>query len=102
MLAQLYNLSDTERLDWLRLSRTEHVGPIVFRQLVARFGSARAALDALPELARQGGRAHPVKPYPRGPAEREVAELAWHRVPLVACCEPDHPAPLSALDDAPP
>ena len=102
MLPRIYNLSDTERLDWLRLSRTEHVGPIVFRQLVARFGSARAALDALPELARQGGRAHPVKPYPRVAAEREVAELAWHRGRFVACGEPDYPAPLAALDDAPP
>ena len=102
MLPQIYNLSDTARLDWLRLSRTDHVGPIVFRQLVARFGSARAALDALPELARQGGRARPVTPYPRVAAEREVAELARHRGRFIACGEPDYPVPLAALDDAPP
>jgi DNA processing protein len=97
-----YNLSDTERLDWLRLSRTEHVGPIVFRQLIARFGNAKAALDALPELARRGGRARPVTPFPVGAAERELAALARHGGRFVACGEPDYPAPLAALEDAPP
>ena len=46
-------LTDTERADWLQLSRTENVGPVAFRELIHRFGSARAALDALPTLARR-------------------------------------------------
>lgn len=51
MLPRQRNLDDRERLDWLRLIRTEHVGPITFFQLVRRFGGAGAALAALPELA---------------------------------------------------
>ena len=47
-------LSDAQRLAWLRLWRSENVGPVTFRQLLRRFGSAEAALDALPELARRG------------------------------------------------
>jgi DNA processing protein len=49
-------LSDSERLDWLRLTRSENVGPITFMALLERYGSAARALDALPELARSGGR----------------------------------------------
>ncbi len=49
-------LSDEERTDWLRLSRTAQVGPITFFALLARFGSAGAAIDALPRLAARAGR----------------------------------------------
>jgi hypothetical protein len=52
----LPNLNESERHNWLRLSRTENVGPITFRQLLARFGSATAALAALPDLAARGGK----------------------------------------------
>ncbi|HEY8871424.1 MAG TPA: DNA-protecting protein DprA, partial [Stellaceae bacterium] len=50
-------LEPQERLDWLRLCRTESVGPITFYALLRRFGSAAAALDALPRLSgREGAR----------------------------------------------
>ena len=49
-------LSRGERLDWLRLSRTRGVGPVTFAGLIQRFGSASAALDALPELMKSKGR----------------------------------------------
>src|SRR5262249_35044446 len=65
-------LSDAERLDWLRLIRTENVGPIGFRHLLQRFGGARAALDALPQLARRAGRMRPLKLCPAAEAEREM------------------------------
>src|SRR6266571_1438976 len=48
-------LTDEERIDWLRLIRSENVGPRTFRALIGHCGSARAALAALPELARRGG-----------------------------------------------
>jgi len=95
-------LSDAERLDWLRLIRSENVGPVTFRQLVARFGSAAASLDAIPELARRGGRRRPIKIAPRAEAEREIAALDEIGARLVALSEPAYPAPLAALDDAPP
>jgi len=47
-------LSRIERLDWLRLIRTENVGPVTFRHLLTRFGSAASALAALPDLAHRG------------------------------------------------
>ena len=48
-------LTETQKLDWLRLIRSENVGPRTFRSLVNHYGGARAALAALPELARRGG-----------------------------------------------
>ena len=50
------DLSDNQRIDWLRLIRTEGIGPRTFRQLINRFGGAAAALEALPDLTRRKGR----------------------------------------------
>ena len=91
-----------ERLDALRLARTENVGPITFRRLVDRFGSAGAALLALPDLACRGGRARPLKPFPREAAERELAALDSLGARLLMVTEPGYPQALAALDDAPP
>ena len=49
--------TDEERIDWLRLTRSENVGPMAFRRLLARFGTAEAALAALPDLTQAGGAA---------------------------------------------
>ena len=51
-------LTDEQRLDWLRLIRSENVGPRTFRALINQYGGASAALEALPDLARRGGRLH--------------------------------------------
>lgn len=95
-------LTDVERLDWLRLSRSENVGPITFRQLIRRFGNAGAALAALPDLARRGGRRGALKIFAKDAAEHELAQLAKIGARLIAWDEPDYPMPLAAIDDAPP
>ena len=46
----------SEVYDYLRLARTDGVGPITYRRLLYRYGSAAAALEALPYLARAGGK----------------------------------------------
>jgi DNA processing protein len=95
-------LNPGEKLDWLRLIRSENVGPVTFYQLLARFGSAAAALEALPEIARRGGRRGPLAVYPKAAAERELAALARIEAKLVAWGEPHYPTALAAVDDAPP
>ncbi len=95
-------LSDEQRLDWLRLIRTENVGPRTFRALINQFGGARAALEALPTLARRGGRLMPPQVPSPADAEKEMAALARLGGRLVALGETGYPAPLAALDDAPP
>lgn len=95
-------LSPQQRLDWLRLIRTENVGPRTFRALINQFGGATAALEALPSLARRGGRLMPPKTPTVAEAEAEMAALARGRARLVALGEADYPVALRALDDAPP
>jgi DNA processing protein len=96
------SLSEAQRLDWLRLSRSENVGPVTFRRLIDRFKSAGAALEALPTLARSGGAKAAPRICTREEAEREIAALAGMGARLVAMSDPDYPAALAAIDDAPP
>lgn len=93
-------LTDSQRLAWLRLIRSDNIGPVTFRELLNHFGSAAAALDAIPELARRGGRSARV--FPREDAERELAAAERLGARLVAIGEPDYPPWLRAIDSAPP
>lgn len=94
------SLTDRQRLDWLRLIRTETIGPRTFRGLTARFGSASAALDALPEVARKARRT--IRICTAAEAEREFTGLTRLGARLIALDEPDYPAPLRAIETAPP
>ncbi len=94
-------VSAAEKLDRLRLIRSENVGPITFSQLLARFGSARTALAALPDLARRGG-AKGVRVCDKAAAEREMEALAAVGGRFIAIGEDEYPAALAAIDDAPP
>jgi DNA processing protein len=95
-------LTDEQRLDWLRLIRSENVGPRTFRALVNHYGGARAALAALPDLARRGGAAGGVRVHPLADAARELKAARALGVELVALGEPDYPLRLQMIDDAPP
>lgn len=94
-------LSDDQRVDWLRLYRSENVGPITFRLLVNRYGGARAALEALPDLARRGG-GRPIRAASAADASREIETLARFGGRFVAVGEPDYPVALKHSDVAPP
>lgn len=94
-------LSDAQRLDWLRLIRSERIGPRTFRALVNQFGGAGEALAALPDLAHRAGRKS-LRVATRAEAEREIAALARLGGRLVAQGEAEYPRPLLAIDTAPP
>jgi DNA processing protein len=95
-------LTDEQRLDWLRLIRSDNVGPRTFRTLINHYGSARAALAALPELARRGGAKGPARIYPRDQAGRELESAQALGVAFIALGEADYPHRLQMIDDAPP
>ena len=96
------SLSAAERLDWLRLIRSENVDPITFYRLIERFGSAARALEGLPDLARRGGRRKPMTVCPRAAAEREMEALETIGADLVARVEAGYPPNLVHIEDAPP
>jgi DNA processing protein len=77
-------------------------GPRTFRSLLHHYGSARAALAALPDLARRGGAARGPRLCAREDAERELAASHELGVAFVALDEPDYPTRLREIDDAPP
>jgi DNA processing protein len=95
-------LTDEQRLDWLRLIRSQNVGPRTFRALVNHFGGARAALAALPALARRGGGSVSPQIYSRAQAEREIEAAHKLGVAFIAIGETDYPRRLQVIDDAPP
>jgi DNA processing protein len=101
-LSEKVRLSDEQRLDWLRLIRTENIGPRTFRDLINHYGGARAALNALPALARRGGAAGPARICSREDAEVELKAARARGVELVGLGEPDYPHRLQMIDDAPP
>jgi DNA processing protein len=94
--------TDEARRDWLRLARTENVGPVTFEQLIQRFGDASAALAALPALAQRGGRAASLRIPTLAEADREIEAGARTGAQLLISREAAFPRLLAALDPPPP
>jgi len=88
-------------IDRLRLVRSPGIGPITFRQLIARFGNAEAALAAVPDLARRGGGRAPSL-FSRADAEREIARVEALGARYVILGQGLYPRLLAEMDDAPP
>jgi DNA processing protein len=87
--------------DRLRLLRTPGIGPVTYRQLIARFGTAAAALEAVPDLARRGGGKPPAL-RTRQDAEREIAAVERLGARFLALGQGLYPRLLAELEDAPP
>jgi DNA processing protein len=95
-------LSDSEKLDWLRLIRTENVGPITFRELIAHFGSAAAALEAIPNLRQRGGMQRPGRVCLASAAERELKAAKKAGARILALPDADYPPLLRHVSAPPP
>lgn len=93
---------DAERLAWLRLIRTENVGPVSFHRLVDAYGSAAKALEKIPALAARGGRSKPLTVPSLDTVEKEYEALRKIGGDIVTAADEHYPLALSALDDAPP
>lgn len=95
-------LTPAERFARLRLARCQSVGPITFRRLLERFATAREALDALPDLARRGGRRKPVKVVDAESVEFEMDAVDALGGEILVLGDSAYPALLAATEDAPP
>jgi DNA processing protein len=98
---RIVRLTDAQRIDWLRLIRSENVGPRTFRALIAEFGGAARALQRVAELARRGGQSELRIPT-RDDAEAELAAATRMGVRYVALGEQEYPPRLRETEDAPP
>ena len=101
MISAERDLDDTEKLAWLRLIRSENVGPRTFSTLLDRYRTAAAALKALPGLAKKAtSRSIRI-------CSTEDAEAEWNRarklnIRFIALCEPAYPEALRSIDAPPP
>ncbi len=93
--------TEDDRVSWLRLLRSRRVGPTTFHRMMAEHGTAAAALAALPDVARAAG----IENYEACPLPVALAELKAGRklgARLILARDPDYPADLRDIDDAPP
>ena len=95
-------LTDRQRIAWLRLIRSDNVGPATFRDLINHFGSAEAALARLPELSSRGGAARAIRIASEDEARRELEMAQRHGARFIGIGEADYPPALRQIDGAPP
>ena len=95
-------LSDRQRVHWLRLIRTDNVGPATFRDLINRFGSAETAIEMLPELVISGGATRLPRVPSQAEAETEIERAGKAGARFVAIGEPDYPLMLKRSENPPP
>ncbi|WP_026500742.1 DNA-processing protein DprA [Bartonella grahamii] len=95
-------LTDRQRLNWLRLLRSENIGAVSFRNLIDHYKTAENALEALPELSRKGGGSVSIKIASLEDAEKEIQKAKRLGVRFIGMGEPDYPAFLKVTEAPPP
>jgi DNA processing protein len=95
-------LTERQRIAWLRLIRSDNVGPATFRDLINHFGSAETALEMLPELSRRGGSTRAIRVASTAEAEKELSAAYRFGARFIGIGEPDYPPALCQIDGAPP
>ncbi|WP_337270840.1 DNA-processing protein DprA [Oryzifoliimicrobium ureilyticus] len=95
-------LTEKQKIAWLRLIRSDNVGPATFRDLINQFGSAETALAVLPELSARGGGTRPIRVASEAEALRELEIAERFGARFIGIGEPDYPHVLRAIHGAPP
>ncbi len=95
-------LSSIEKKEWLRLSRSENVGPITFKNLIDYYKTPGEALRHLSDFAKKGGRKKDVFVCSDSLAQSEIEQVERLGGQIIASCEPDYPELLRCIEDAPP
>jgi DNA processing protein len=95
-------LSQDEKINWIRLSRAESIGPITFFELIQRYENAGQALDALPDLMAKGPSKRKLNIPSVQDAQQELEAHHKIKADLVAFIEPDYPEMLRHIADPPP
>ncbi|MCX8252933.1 DNA protecting protein DprA [Beijerinckiaceae bacterium RH AL1] len=89
------------RFAWLRLWRSENIGPRTFQSLLSRYGTAEAALDALPELIRKARPGRPIRIATVAEIEAEMATAEKLGARFVCRDEAGYPPLLREIDSPP-
>lgn len=95
-------LHEQNLIDVVRLIRSENVGPVTFKLLIKKYGTAAKALEKIPELSLKGGRSKPITLCPKSVAETEIEKTKLFGAQMIVFGSPDYPQGLLEIDDAPP
>lgn len=95
-------VNDAQILDWVRLTRSENVGPVTFFKLLERFGTPAKALQAIPDMAKRGGSRRPIKVCPVDEAMQEIQTAYNNNVSFIPYSSSDYPELLQHVHDPPP
>ena len=95
-------LTERQKIAWLRLIRSDNVGPATFRDLINHCGSAENALAMLPELSARGGSTRAIRIASASEAERELEIARRQGAQFIGIGEPDYPPALRQIEAAPP
>ena len=95
-------LDENERRNWLRLIRSENVGPATFWKLLEYYGSATDALAAIPELAQQGGKTRKIKICSERDVDRELGQIRKWGAEVLSAADPTYPLSLKSISIPPP
>jgi DNA processing protein len=93
-------LSQVEAFARIRLLRSPNIGPVSYRQLLARFGTAVAAIEGLPELGARGKKAY--RPASKDKIEREIEGVIASGARYLFHDQDHYPALLAEIDGSPP
>lgn len=96
------SVAEQTQLDWLRLIRSDNIGPATFKRLMEFYGDAGRAIRALPEMAKRGGRKKPLIAYDEGRAVDEIKSLKKLGGQLLLQNDDAYPEHLKSCHDAPP
>ncbi len=96
------SLSAQERLNWLRLTRSENIGPKTFQMALERYGSASRALEILPELSTRAGGKRKIKIASLSQGQKEMAAIEAAGGQLITLADDAYPPLLQHIADPPP
>lgn len=102
MQTRPHRLSEAEKRDWLRLIRSDNIGPVTFHNIIRYYGSAAKAIEALPGVAKRSRGRRPIKWPPGSLSIANGMHLRKVGATFVAWGEAEYPVRLMQLDDAPP
>jgi DNA processing protein len=93
-------ISQDEAFARIRLLRSPNIGPVTYRQLLRRFGDARSALAALPDLAARGTTTY--RPAPEGRIADEVMATKRAGARYLFHDAAEYPDLLAQIEGSPP
>lgn len=95
-------INEQEKIDWIRLARSENVGKATFFRLLTLFGTAKNALDGVCEQAFQGGLGRKIKLCSEAGARKELENTNRFGAQIVLYADEAYPRLLREIDDPPP